>query len=178
MDATERTEVRDMIHGVLVGYHAKVDAQNTITNNGLKGINHHLSNLNHSILKHATELEDVRLAAKIHVIECPVAAEVINIDKTVNDIVTANKTRDGDALKTRGNTMLILMGIGIFVSIILGCVGIFKTDKVQTTTTNTDGKVDNINTPVKDPRTGKIYMWPAGLLIDSLNRVDSIKYIN
>ena len=62
------------------------------------------------------------------------------------------------------------------MSILLGCVGILKTNKVQTTTSNTDDKVNNINTPVKDVRSGKIYLYPAGLLIDSLRKMDSLKY--
>ena len=176
MDAKERTEVRDMIAGVLGGWHSDTVLRETNTEKALNNIDNHLGLLNHQILKHATELENLRLADATHITTCPVAQEVKIIDKKVNGIITANETKVGSAEKTRGNTMLILMAIGITVSIILGCVGIFKTDKVQATTTNTDGKVNNINTPIRDPRSGKIYLYPAGLLIDSLNKVDSIKY--
>ena len=135
-----------------------------------------LDTLNGSVKKNQNDIEALRLADALHITTCPVASEVKVIDKKVNDIITTNETKVNSGAKTRGNTMLILMGIGITVSIILGCVGIIKTNKVQTTATHTDGKVDNINTPVKDPRSGKIYMYPVGLLIDSLRKEDSLKY--
>jgi len=176
MDATERDEVRKMIAGVLGGWHSDTVLRETNTEKALNKIENHLGTVNGTILKHNKELEDGRLAIKTHVIECPVAKEVKNIDKKVNAIVTINKTRALDAIKVRGNTTLYLMAIGIIVSILLGCVGILKTNKVQTTTSNTDDKVNNINTPVKDVRSGKIYLYPAGLLIDSLRKMDSLKY--
>ena len=178
MDATERKEVREIISGVLSGWHSDTVLRETNTEKALTNIDNHLGQLNHSIIKHAKELEDLRLADVNHIIKCPVAPQVKEIDKKVSNIITANKTIARIAIKTKGNITLLLMAFGILVSIIVGFVGIFKTDKVQTITTNSDGKIDNINTAVKDPRTGKVYMWPSGLLIDSLSKADSIKYIN
>ena len=178
MDATERKEVREIISGVLSGWHSDTVLRETNTEKALTNIDNHLGKLNHSIIKHAKELEDLRLADVNHIIKCPVAPQVKEIDKKVSNIITANKTIARIAIKTKGNITLLLMAFGILVSIIVGFVGIFKTDKVQTITTNSDGKIDNINTAVKDPRTGKVYMWPSGLLIDSLSKADSIKYIN
>lgn len=41
---------------------------------------------------------------------------------------------------------------------------------------DTKTEVDYINTPVTNPRSGKTYLMPAGILIDSLSKEDSIKY--
>lgn len=38
-------------------------------------------------------------------------------------------------------------------------------------------QVNYINTPVKDTRSGKIFMYPSGLVIDSLTKKDSTRYI-
>lgn len=52
MDATERTEVREMIHDVLSGWQAATVAQNDITNTSLKEIKDHLKELNGKVAKH------------------------------------------------------------------------------------------------------------------------------
>ena len=49
MDKDQREQVREMLHDVLSGYHAKVDAQNTITNDALIRIDKKFEKLNGSV---------------------------------------------------------------------------------------------------------------------------------
>lgn len=52
MDSTERTEVREMIHDVLSGWHAETVAREEVTNMLLKNINDHLGRINGSVARH------------------------------------------------------------------------------------------------------------------------------
>ena len=49
MDQSDRTEVREIIHGIVGGYHAKVDAQNLVTNSALGDIKEQLNKLNGTV---------------------------------------------------------------------------------------------------------------------------------
>jgi len=52
MTAKDRTEVRDIFHSTIIGYHAKVDAQNAVTNASLGDIKDHLKTLNGKVYEH------------------------------------------------------------------------------------------------------------------------------
>ncbi len=50
-----------------------------------------------------------------------------------------------------------------------------KQDVLQKTQDGLKTQVDMINTPMTDERTGKVYLYPSGLLVDSLRKGDSLK---
>jgi RNAse (barnase) inhibitor barstar len=52
LDPDEKKDLKDYMHTCMAGYHAKVDAQNLITNNTLKNIEIHLNNLNGKVAEH------------------------------------------------------------------------------------------------------------------------------
>ena len=58
MDKDQREQVREMLHDVLSGYHAKVDAQNTITNDALIRIDKKFEKLNGSVAEHGKIISD------------------------------------------------------------------------------------------------------------------------
>lgn len=57
MTQKDRTEVREIIHGIVGGYHTKVDAQNFITNSVLGEIKDHLGKINGRVEKHQTIID-------------------------------------------------------------------------------------------------------------------------
>lgn len=57
MDAQERTEVRDMIHGILSGWNARTESYMYTTNDSLKNIADHLKTLNGTVAKHQTTID-------------------------------------------------------------------------------------------------------------------------
>ena len=108
MTNEDKIEFKSYIHDAIAGYHAKVDAQNTITNNRLETINAHLEKQNSRIGKAESaialaleeraanrqqqqqyrdtvdELEERvdELAEKelTHIINCPVSPKLRNIE--------------------------------------------------------------------------------------------------
>jgi hypothetical protein len=52
MDAQERTEVRNMIHDILAGWHAETVAREELINLSLVNIKDHLGRINGSVAKH------------------------------------------------------------------------------------------------------------------------------
>jgi len=57
MTQQDRTEVREIIHGIVGGYHTKVDAQNFVTNSALGEIKDHLKTLNGSVAKNKSIID-------------------------------------------------------------------------------------------------------------------------
>jgi len=76
MTQADRTEVRDIIHGIVGGYHAKVDAQNEITNEMLKEIKGRLGKINGSIASHGRYIASTKAVWKFALILISVAVSV------------------------------------------------------------------------------------------------------
>jgi len=76
MTQADRTEVRDIIHGIVGGYHAKVDAQNEITNEMLKEIKDRLGKINGSIASHDRYIASTKAVWKFALILISVAVSV------------------------------------------------------------------------------------------------------
>jgi hypothetical protein len=56
MEAQERSEIREMIHGILSGWEANTIARDDLTNERLKNIADHLGRLNGSVAKHEEKI--------------------------------------------------------------------------------------------------------------------------
>jgi len=56
MTQKDRTEIREMIHGILSGWEAATVAREEVTNVALKNIGEHLGRLNGSVAKHEEKI--------------------------------------------------------------------------------------------------------------------------
>ena len=79
MDKDDRTEVREIIHGIVGGYHAKVDAQNEVTNAALKEIKDRLGKLNGSVSSHEKYIASTRAVWKFVLIIISIAIPIGSI---------------------------------------------------------------------------------------------------
>lgn len=60
LSAEDRQQIREIIQDCTTGVHARTEAQFTVIDNKLDGINTHLKNLNGSVLKHSKEIEEIK----------------------------------------------------------------------------------------------------------------------
>jgi hypothetical protein len=58
MTAKDRSEIREMIHGILSGWEAATVAREEVTNVSLKGIEDHLGRINGTVGKHEKTIND------------------------------------------------------------------------------------------------------------------------
>ena len=68
MDKGQRDQVREILHDIIGVYHAKVDAQNTVTNAALNSIDIHLAKLNGTVAENR-KIIDANLPHTI--VQCP-----------------------------------------------------------------------------------------------------------
>jgi hypothetical protein len=64
LDPEEKKDLKEYMHTCMAGYHAKVDAQNLITNNTLKNIEDHLKSLNGKVAEHEKIINERALVVK------------------------------------------------------------------------------------------------------------------
>lgn len=103
-----------------------------------------------------TELE---AKESTHVINCPIATDVKKINEDLEEYRMIKRY-----------PKIVIMIISIFV--LTTIYGFYKMidnqDKFKTSQDNLKTQVDMINTPVEDKRTGKIFLYPSGMMIDSV----------
>jgi hypothetical protein len=76
MTNDDKKEIKEIIHDVICGYHAKIDAQNTITNSRLKTIDDHLKTLNGKTEKTIIRVTELEKKELVHYNECPIIPKV------------------------------------------------------------------------------------------------------
>jgi hypothetical protein len=69
MDAQERAEVREIIHGILSGWNARTESYMITTNNSLNNIDTHLKTLNGTVAKHQTTLDQNLPHSEVHCVQ-------------------------------------------------------------------------------------------------------------
>ena len=132
MTQTDRTEVREMIQGILSGWHAATTAQNDMTNQSLERIEKHLVKLNGSVAEH----ERVILENLPHSIDhCPQAPVI----KEIRDAVI--KDEGGRLFRevTFGRSVAV---IGTIVAIIMVWQG-YKSLLKEAKDTKSEVKITN-----------------------------------
>jgi len=72
-------------------------------------------------------------------------------------------------------TGLLLYALMLAATIFFSVTSARHSTQTKTIVTDTKSEIDMLNTPVTDPRSGRTYLMPAGLLIDSLRAVDNEK---
>jgi hypothetical protein len=156
MTPTDRTEVREMIHGILSGWQAGTTAQNDITNAGLKDIKDHLAKLNGSVLEHAKII-----AANLpHTIShCPQTETIKEIRDKVVTINAVEKSND-----INWGRWVQIIGIAItLIMVYFGYRNLVAKDKEILTRQDELGKPFITNSrgePLAFKDTTRIYYWP------------------
>jgi len=85
MEATDRTEIREMIIGVLSGWHSETVLREITTNKSLDKIEKHLEQLNGKVASHEREIGELKIAGVQHIVDCPAMPK---IDEVKNDVQT------------------------------------------------------------------------------------------
>ena len=80
MTKDQRDQVREMLHDILSGYHAKVDAQNTVTNAALEAMNIHFDKLNGTVAENRKIINE-NLPHSI--IKCPQAKAISDLKENM-----------------------------------------------------------------------------------------------
>lgn len=86
LSAEDRQQIREIIQDCTTGVHARTDAQFTVIDNKLDGINLHLKTLNGSVLRHNKEIEEIKSKRDIKYTELD---DFMHNIKTIPDKVRA-----------------------------------------------------------------------------------------
>lgn len=86
MDIEERSEVRDMIHGILDGWQEATVQRENLIHKSLNSIDKHLAKLNGSVAEHTQEIQDLKLKEGLHVADCPVMPLIKKLDTEVETL--------------------------------------------------------------------------------------------
>lgn len=103
-----------------------------------------------------TELETKE---NTHVVNCPVTKKVERIDEELTEYRMLRK------YPKLGVTIIAIFVLG-FIFALYEIIN--KQGTLQESQDNLKSQVDLINTPVTDKRTGKTYLYPSGMMIDSV----------
>ena len=157
MTDKERTEVREMIHGVLSGWQAGTIAREEVTNIHLKNINDHLGRINGSIAEHKKILSEHEIIIAENLPHKKVNCVQADVIQELHDNMISEKT-----IK---KTIYVAIGIiSTIIAIILGINQILFSPKTEID--RLKKQVDMINVPVETR--GGIVLYPSGMLNDSL----------
>ena len=109
MTIEERGEIRDMIHGILSGWHAETVAREEVTNVHLKNIEDHFRRLNGSVAKHEKTINENLPHSVVH---CP---QAIKIKELEDNMITSKVVK-----KT------LYIGFGIVCTLIAALWGVME----------------------------------------------------
>jgi len=119
MNPSDRTEVREMLEGVLKGWHSETVLREITANKSLDSIEKHLGDLNGNIKDHSLALEALRLADAKHIIDCPVGPKVEALSE---DLIEYR------VLKKYPKLGLITLAVAVIL-VAINVFGIFETTK-------------------------------------------------
>jgi hypothetical protein len=166
MDAQERSEVREMIHGVLSGWEAATIAREDLINANLEGIKDHLKRLNGSVSKHEQLISDnlphtIAKCSQTETIEklkealvSDEAVERERKDRESRDTIAKNLA----ASRKQNKWYVILTIIGFFIVIGLAVWN-------HKTTQDVHNGVKNLGSPVVTDSRGEMIPIPPGYKI-------------
>lgn len=146
MELEERSEIREMIHGILDGWHDASVQREKLIYVSLNNIDSHLEKLNSKVASHEkTILENLP-----HTINhCP---QVKTIEK-IKETLTGEEAIRRNKIEKRNNIFktvtIVIAGIALCVTAFFGYVNSKKNDK-------TIQKVENLGDPVIIDKSGKI----------------------
>jgi hypothetical protein len=161
MTQKDRSEIREMIHGILSGWHATTTAQNDITNASLGEIKDHLVKINGKVAEHE---KVINVNLPHHIALCPQrdAIEDLKIWKEQEE-AKENELIHQEHIKTRNWTKIMNI-ISIVIAFLAMLFGYIKLENNQETLNQ---KVNDLGTPVLiNPRgvvindSLSVKMWP------------------
>lgn len=117
MTQNDRSEIRDMIHGILSGWQAATIAREDVTNNNLSKIDKHLEKLNGTIADHTRAISELKLKDDLHIVECPAMPKLVSIEKDLEEY---------HFVKKYPKLMVIIIAI-FTIGIIISAIGAFNT---------------------------------------------------
>lgn len=106
MDAQERGEVREMIHGVLEGWQQATIERENLIHASLNSIDKRLDKINGTVAKNVMDIEELRIKGFRHVIDCPAMPK---IEKIEQEII-------GSWIRKHWKLALLIFTITLFVS--------------------------------------------------------------
>jgi len=129
-----------------------------------------LTKLNGTVREHQTVLDKNLPHTIMH------CAQAANIEKIKDALIVEDTTKainDRSRRNKYDRRVLWIMFAGVIISLGLGILSFAHTrslPEIREMVNDTKGEVDLINSPVTNTRTGKTYLMPAGMLIDSMKR--------
>jgi uncharacterized DUF497 family protein len=121
MTTPERTEVREMIHGILSGWQAATIARDDLMNNHLGIISERLDKINGSVAKHEKLITENLPHTILH---CTQADSIETIKKVLlkEDIIVDEKQKEKDELRKtkeekRHKIIQVLNFIGVIIAV-------------------------------------------------------------
>ena len=161
MTQKDRSEIREMIHGILSGWHATTTAQNDITNASLGDIKDHLIKINGKVVEHE-KIINVNLPHNIALCPQKDIIEELKIWKERKE-EKESELIHFEHVKTR-NWTKVMNVISIIIAFMAMLFGYIKLEHGQE---KLDAKVNNLGTPVLiNPRgiditdSLTVKMWP------------------
>lgn len=156
MTQGDRTEIRDMIHGILSGWHAETVAREDVITISLNGINKRLDKINGTITEHGKIISENLPVTEAH---CSKSSTIDELEKAfIGEEAIKKQMQIADNLR-RANTKewwyRVLTMIGILAAITFGILNYNKNNKVES-------KVDNMGEPVITNPRGEVIDLPAG----------------
>jgi hypothetical protein len=112
MTREDKSELREIMHDIIAGYHAKVDAQGEITNERLKNIDNHLNKLNSEVASHEVKINEIDRKEALHVVNCPQTASIRKLED--------------NQLTTKAVRRWVVASIGITATVVTIIFTIFK----------------------------------------------------
>jgi hypothetical protein len=114
MDADERHEVREMIHGILSGWEAATIARDDVTNANLTGIKERLDRINGTVARHETVISE---NLPHDIANCPQA-------DTIQEI-RDNMITDTSVLKYKEKSGNFIIAIVSIIIAVISCTSVF-----------------------------------------------------
>lgn len=187
-------DIDERIHDKMEGPLARIESAIDIIQHDITGIHEHLKIANGRTAKNEEKLGElknqiIKLEKELPhtVASCPQNETLQEIVDFVKD--TKSKKEAIDNIKQavskskeerRAEFLKVVTTIGVCIAataLVINTVFSLSNKKQERTTMKElKEQVDNINTPMKDIRTGKVYLFPSGVKVDSLTKADSVKY--
>ena len=165
MDANERGEVRDMIHGILSGWEAATIARDDLINVNLEGIKEHLSRLNGSVAKHE---EKINGNLPHTIANCAQKETIEELKLAITGDKAIKREKDREKAHKHSDIVRWIMIIGIAVSIYFGWKSNNKTDIVEK-------RIENLGVPIVT-RNGELMVLPDSTGIQFFPN-DTVRYM-
>jgi hypothetical protein len=83
MTQQDRTEIREMIHGILSGWQAATIAREEVTNTNLQEIRDHLKKINGHVADNVKDIQELKLREGLHISECPAMPKIEELEKEI-----------------------------------------------------------------------------------------------